>query len=185
MVNDYGRKALMCACYFGHHECAQALIDAGAAVDMVDIYGDTVLMRACDKGHHECTRALIDAHADLEMSKRDGQNALMTACTSPPSWHSQSVRQGRVKCALALLAATAPIREADSPDRAAVLKFAGERLQLIEAALASPYVIEDAPLLANVGVLKTDAQDVFAKFARDTLASAQPRRRSRRLAAKR
>jgi hypothetical protein len=49
------------------------------------------------------------------------------------------------------------------------------------------HAIEDAPQLAHVGVLRTDAQDVVVNFARDMLAMAKlpkPRRRSRRLAAK-
>ena len=62
-----------------------------------------------------------------------------------------------------------------------------ERLQLIEAVLASTHVIEDAPQLARVRDLQTDAQDIVVRFARDMLAIAQlPQpRRSRRLAAKR
>ena len=110
----------------------------------------------------------------------------MLACESPPSHFTQSQRQGRVKCALAILAATAPIREADFPDGAASLKLAGERLQQIEVVLglASTHAIEDAPLLASVNALKTDAQGIFVTFAGDMLARAPPRRRSRRLAAK-
>ena len=92
-------------------------------------------------------------------------------------------------CALALLEATAPLREADFSDRVALLKLASERLQvlqLIEAVLASPHVIEDAPSLASVGALKAEAQDVFVNFASHMLAIAKlpkPRRRSRRFAA--
>ena len=97
-------------------------------------------------------------------------------------------------CALALLEATAPIRAADFRDGAALLKYAGERLQLIEAVLASPHVIEDAPQLASVRDLQrvqTDAQGVFVNFAGDMLERysiaklPKPRRRSRWLAAKR
>ncbi len=35
---------------------------------------------------------------------------------------------------------------------------------MIEIVLASTHVIEDAPLLANVGALKTDAQGAVANF---------------------
>ena len=129
-------------------------------------------MVACILGHHECARALIDAHADLELMNRDGQNALMVACENPPSYYPQRVRQGRIRCALAILAATAPIREPDSPDRAASLTFACERLRLIEVVLAMKYSIEDAPPLANAGALQTDAQDIVVSFARDMLAIA-------------
>ena len=163
------------------------MIDAGAAVDMVDNEGRTALMWACNRGHHECAQALIDAQANLELTNRDGKNALMFACESLPLHYSQSQRQGRILCALALLEAMAPIQEADFPDRAASLQFAGQRLQFIETVLASPHVIEDSPLLASVRALQTDAQGVFVNFAGDMLALAKlPKRlrRSRRLAAK-
>ncbi len=182
MVDDEeGRTALMLACINGHLECAKLLMDAGAAVDMVDNDGSTALMGACFQGHvacaqaliDECTRALVDEQAVLELTNRDGQNALMIACESPPSHCTQSQRQGRIRCALALLAARAPIQGADFPDWAALLKFAGERFQQIEVVLASPHVIEDAPHLARVGALKADAQDVFAHFARGMLARAK------------
>ena len=105
----------------------------------------------------------------------------MIACESPHG-------QGRIRCALALLEASKPIREADFPDRVASLRFACGRLQLIEAVLAMKHAVEDAPPLANVGGLQTDAQGVIVSFASDMLANAKlpkPRRRSRRLAAKR
>ena len=178
---------LMWACVSGHHECAQAMIDAGAAVDMVDNNGKTALMRACFHGRHECAQALIDAGADLELTNRDGRNALMIACESPPSDFTQSQRQGKIRCVLAILAATAPIEVTDFPDQAASLKFACERLQLIEAELFSTHVIEDAPQLTRVRDLQTDAQDIIVTCAGEMPAIAQqPKpRRSRRLAAKR
>jgi hypothetical protein len=184
-ANSFGWTALTRACRWGNHECAQALIDAGAAVDKADENGWTPLMHACNVGSYECTRALVDAHAELELTNLSGHNALMIACWSPPSYYLQSQCQGRIRCALAILEATAPIEEADFPDRAASLKLAIERLQQIEVVLASTHVIEDVPPLASVRALQTDAQDVVANFARDMFARAPPRRRSRRLAAKR
>ena len=169
-----GRTALAIACEVGHHECAHALIDACAAVDMVDNNGNTSLMKACVIGRHECIRALIDAQADLELTNRHGKNALMIACESLPpySYYPQSMRQGGVRCALSLLEATAPIQVADFPDWAAALQFACGRLQLMEVVLAS-HVIEDAPQLANVRDLQTDAQGVIVNFAGDMLALAK------------
>ena len=159
----------MHACGPGHLECALALINAGAVVDMANNDGRTALMHACRSGHHECAQVLIEAHADLKLTNRGGQNALIMACDSPPSHFTQSERQGRIRCALALLAATAPIREPDSRDRAASLKFACQRLQLIEVALAMKHAIEDAPPLARVNALQTDAQGIVVIFARDML----------------
>ncbi len=184
VVDDHVLTALKLACISGHHECARALIEAGAAVDKVCNRGKTALMYACFWGHHECARALIDAQADLELTNRDGQNALIVACESPPWYSSQSPCRGRIRCALALLEATAPIRAADFQDRAALLQFACGRLQLIEVVLAMKHAIENAPPLANVGALKTDAQGIVANFARDMLATAKlpkPRRWSPRL----
>ena len=131
--------------------------------------GLTALMWACKGGRHELTRALIDAQADLELTDRDGQNALMIACASPPRGYHQSARHDRIRCALALLAAIAPIRQPDFPDREASLKFACERLQLIETVLASTHALEDAPPLARVNALQTDAQGIVVIFARDML----------------
>ena len=138
---------------------------AGETVDMVDNNGKTARMKACISGRHECAQALIDAHADLELTNRGGQNALMIACESPPSWYSQSRRQGKIRCALAILAATAPIEVTDFPAQAASLKFACDRIQHIETVLSSTHVIEDAPQLARVRDLQTDAQDIIVTFA--------------------
>ena len=171
-VNNNGYTALMLVCWNGRHECARALIDAGAAVDMVNNGGETALMKACKGGCHECTRALIDAHADLELMNRDGQNALMVACENPPSYFTQSRRQGRIECALVILAATAPFREPGFPDCATALKRASERLRQIETVLAMKHGIEDASPLARVRALMSDAQGIVVIFARDMLAMA-------------
>ena len=63
-------------------------------------------------------------------------------------------------------------------DWAVLLTFADERLQHTEVVLALTHVIKAAPLLATVGVLKIDAQDIFAHFARDMIARAKPRHES-------
>ena len=125
-------------------------------------------MLACSLGHHECAQALIDAQAGLELKNRDGQNALMIACESPPSNYSQSQRQGKIRCALAILEATAPIRAADFSDLAASLKFACERLRVLGKVLARSHVIEhaSAPVLnERVGTLTADAQRIVTDFA--------------------
>ena len=78
-----------------------------------------------------------------------------------------------IRCALAILAATAPIEVTDFPDQAASLKFACERLQLIEAVLFSTHVIEDAPQLTRVRDLHTDAQGIIVTFAGEMLTIAK------------
>lgn len=168
-----GNTALMHACMKGHVECARVLIEAGAPIDRVNFQCETPLMHACSSGHHECARALIEAQADLELTNHDGKSALMIACESPDS-SNPPVHRGRARCALALLGALAPIREADFHAWAASLKFACERLQLIEGVLATSHVIEYAPALEmemEVALgLKADAQgivtDLCARWAR-------------------
>ena len=174
IVNNDGRTALMMACVHGHHECAQALIEAGAAVDMVNNNGNTALMHACNNGHHECAQALIDAHADLELTNEDGQSALMMACESPPSSYPQRVRQGKARCALALLAATAPIREVVGADQAVSLKLACERQQLLKVVVSTSHIIEFAPAaLARASVHVSDVHSIIVDFARDMLVQLQ------------
>ena len=80
--DEMGRTPLMWACNRDHHECAEAWIGAGAAVDMVNNNGETALMYACASGHHECAQALIDAGAAVGMVDNHGRPALMRACAS-------------------------------------------------------------------------------------------------------
>ena len=172
--NGVGRTPLMYACNSGRLECAQALIEAGAAVDMVDNDGRTALMIASCNGHHECAQALIDAHADLELTNRDGQNALMIACQSPPSYLTQSQCQGKIRCALAILAATASIREVVVADQAASLKLACERHQVLKVVLSTSHIIEFAPAaLARASVHVSDVHSIIVDFARDMLVQLQ------------
>ena len=55
----------------------------------------------------------------------------------------------------------------DFPEQAASLKFSCDRLQHIETVLSSTHVIEDAPQLARVRDLQTDAQGIIVSFAGD------------------
>ncbi len=190
MVSEYG-TALSRACRIGHAECARALIDAGAAVDKQDIAGSTALMGACHNGRLECARALIDARADVELTNREGVKALTVACKVPPVFRPlpnepyderqrreqrlEETRQGKARCALALIEAMAPIGddgEVRSHDRAATLTYACERLGLLEVVLSTRHVITHAPTaLAKARALMADAQGIIANFARDVLAA--------------
>ena len=82
-------------------------------------------------------------------------------------------RQGKAWCVQALLEAMAPIGWADFPDRAASLKFACERLQVLGEVLATSHVIEHASVLvkARVVTLTADAQDNIIDFARAVFAT--------------
>ena len=139
----------------------------------------------------ECARALIDARADVELTNREGVKALMVACKTPPVFRPVShepyderqrreqrleeTRQGKARCALALIEAMAPIGddgEVCSHDRAATLTYACERLGLLEVVLSTRHVITHTPVaLARARALLADAQGIIAHFARDVLAS--------------
>lgn len=68
------------ACFWGHVQCAQALIDANAAVDKVDNRGWTALMVACGAGNEQCVNALINAGAAVDTVNDEGWTALISAC---------------------------------------------------------------------------------------------------------
>ena len=100
----------MWACNRGHHECAEALVDAGAAVDMVSNGGWTALMEACEFGHHECAQALIEAGAAVDMVSNNGWTALMWACD-----------EGHHECALALMDAGATVDKVNNNGSTALM----------------------------------------------------------------
>jgi hypothetical protein len=62
---DVGRSALFGACYFGHTECAQLLIDLNADVNLKSIYGTCALHAAASRGHLGCTKLLVQSGADV------------------------------------------------------------------------------------------------------------------------
>ena len=102
----------MFACDKGHRECAQALIDAGAAVDTstVSNYGNTALMYACASGHQECAQALIVAGAAVDKVNNNGITALMWACV--PGHH---------ECARALIDAGAALDSLNNAGKTALM----------------------------------------------------------------
>ena len=106
-----GWTPLIQACDVGHLECAQALIEANAAVDTVDYGGSTALMGACVDGHHECAQALIAVGAAVDMVNNYGMTALMLACF----W-------GQHECAQALLDAGAAVDHANHFGVTALMK---------------------------------------------------------------
>lgn len=73
-------RPLMEACFWGHLQCVQALIDANAAVDKVDNRGWTALMVACGAGNDQCVSALVNAGAAVDTVNDEGWTALISAC---------------------------------------------------------------------------------------------------------
>ena len=53
------------ACEEEHGEIVEALLKAGASIDLADDYGVTPLLSACEKGYIEIVTALLGAEADI------------------------------------------------------------------------------------------------------------------------
>jgi ankyrin repeat protein len=84
-VNDVGpdgSTALLWAAYHSDLETAQALIEAGADVDMSNIYGISPLLQASRTGDAALVGALLGAGASIESPHPDGETALMAASRS-------------------------------------------------------------------------------------------------------
>jgi hypothetical protein len=147
----------MLACDDGHDDCAQALIDAHANIDLTNQEGENALMLAC-------TPASVGPAPGSDESDEQRQER---------ERRLEEKRQSKAWCVQVLLEATVPIRGADFPDRAASFMFACERLQVLGEVLATSHVIEHAsvPVEARVVTLTADAQGIITNFARAVLAS--------------
>ncbi len=77
--NASGYSLLMLACYRGHPEAAEALLNRGADPDTCDNAGNTALMGAAFKGELAVVRLLCERGADPARRNRSGQNALDVA----------------------------------------------------------------------------------------------------------
>ena len=148
MVNNDGDTALIYACNFGDHECAQALIDAGADINLTN---QKALILACTPVSEYPAVPFPDE------SRQERERRL-------------EVWQGKGKCALVLLEAMAPIQEVDFHDWAASLQFACERQPALVAAMIETAVLESEPALSKAKVLKAGVQAVVVDFARDMVA---------------
>ena len=81
-----GWTALHLSCFWGHVDCAKALIRAGAAVDQRDVEGRTALHMACLYGEAEAVQVLLKAKAEQHLlAGRAGKTALEFANESGSS----------------------------------------------------------------------------------------------------
>ncbi len=99
MRTKRGETALHLAASRGHYAAAQALLTAGARVDVQHQYGRTPLHVAAGSGHDQIILLLVDRyHANANSIDDDGRTPLMDACGGG---HASSVRlllkQGRAK----------------------------------------------------------------------------------------
>ncbi|XP_059563431.1 oxysterol-binding protein-related protein 1 isoform X1 [Myotis daubentonii] len=72
---NLGWAPLHLACYFGHRQVAQALLKAGAEVNVLNDMGDTPLHRAAFTGRKELVMLLLEYNADPTVVNGSGQRA--------------------------------------------------------------------------------------------------------------
>ena len=90
------------ACWRGHVDAAQSLLEKGADVNRAMRNGRTPLWIACDKGHVDVARLLLDKGADVNRAMKDGATPLFVAC-----------QEGRVDAVRLLLDKGADVNKAD------------------------------------------------------------------------
>jgi hypothetical protein len=80
VLPESGRTALMAACQFGSQEGVEALVRAGADVDLQNAAGVTALMVAVSAGHASIVSFLLDhSGASPHLLDRSGHSALQCA----------------------------------------------------------------------------------------------------------
>ena len=73
LQGGFGQVALHWACYFGHLECAKALLGAGADINKQKNGGVTPLMCAANNGKIEVVRELLKRGAKKGLKNEDGE----------------------------------------------------------------------------------------------------------------
>ena len=91
-VKDFDNwTSLHQACYNGHRDIAELLLDYGADIEAVTSYFLTPLKLACVKGHASTTKLLLDRGSDVNAASCDyGNTALHNACEGG---HSNCVKE--------------------------------------------------------------------------------------------
>ncbi len=80
-----GTTPLLIATERGFTKIVDALISAGADVDMCNDVGDTALIIAAKAGHKECLQLLVEAEADVDAVNKNGTNPLFHCMTDASS----------------------------------------------------------------------------------------------------
>ena len=78
-THGHGKTALSSTSETGHADVVGLLLEARAAVDLMDRGGRTALMLASAKGHVDVVRLLLDIGVCTNLSDRMGRTALMRA----------------------------------------------------------------------------------------------------------
>ena len=50
----------MAACFYGNAPIVEALVNANASLDLVDVSGNTALQLALESGHVECIQIILN-----------------------------------------------------------------------------------------------------------------------------
>jgi ankyrin repeat protein len=79
-VNEENVTALWLACYNGHIQCVQALLDAKADPNFLSYRGSTAIMSASMEGHLDVVNLLLSARADISLVDASRETALSYAC---------------------------------------------------------------------------------------------------------
>ena len=79
-----GRTPLMWACQFGHLECAEALIEAGAAVDIVDNAGGVWVWLRCRRWRGTSLRGCRSSTCRARVSRTSWQTGDVSGLMAPP-----------------------------------------------------------------------------------------------------
>ena len=87
------RTAANVAAEYGHSWCLQALIAAGADLNIKDHVDKTALMNAVERGKTDCVKLLVEVGADV--NTKDSNHTVLTA----------AVKKGRTDCVRLLIAA--------------------------------------------------------------------------------
>lgn len=122
----HGDSALAIAARRGHDDIVRTLIDAGAAVSLVDGMDESPLAAAAAADRASTVQLLLDAGAHVNESDRDRQTALMKAAAAGAS-HAVTV----------LLDAGADRMATDRSDRTAATHAAANRHLRLAALLAA------------------------------------------------
>ena len=76
---DPGDTTLINAAYYGHIECVNVWLQAGADVNTANNRNETPLIHAAKRGHTECAEVLIKAGTDVNVANVHSTTALMAA----------------------------------------------------------------------------------------------------------
>lgn len=81
-VGQYGNSALMKAVREARLDVAEALIEAGADLEIKNIDGNSAVWNACFGGSFACVELLVKAGIDVDCQNDNGVTALMYCASS-------------------------------------------------------------------------------------------------------